>query len=145
MEPEKKKVYIGVYGIFRTGDRVLVIKKARGPYMGLYDLPGGGLNFEETVGQCLDRELMEETNTKVLSRELAGVNEYQCQYRKEDGTLKDFHHLGIYYTVDLKVDDLKTAPDGQDSNGAEFVDVSELTAQNTSPICFPMIQGTFAS
>ena len=119
---------------------MLVIKKARGPYTGKYDLPGGGLNFDETADHCLERELIEETNTQVLSKVLVGINEYQCQYTKEDGTIKDFHHLGVYYKVDLLIKDLKTTPDGQDSNGAVFIPVSELTLENTSPISLPMIR-----
>ncbi len=139
MEKEKK-IYLGVYGIYLQNNQVLVIKKARGPYTGKYDLPGGRLNFDETTDQCLERELMEETNARVLNKVLVGINEYQCQYTKEDGAIKDFHHLGIYYKVDLFINNLKTTPDGQDSNGAIFIPVSEFTLDNTSPISFPMIK-----
>jgi len=143
MEKEVNKIYLGVYGIYLQDDQVLVIKKARGPYVGKYDLPGGGLNFEETVDRCLERELFEETNTQVLNKVLVGINEYQCRYTKEDGTLKDFHHLGIYYKVNLLIKDLKTTPDGQDSNGAIFIPISDLTNENTSTISLPMIKKSF--
>ena len=83
---------------------------------------------------------MEDTNTKVLKKTLFGINEYQCQYPREDGSIKDFHHLGVYYRVNLLIENLKTTPDGQDSNGAVFVPVSELNEKNTSPICLPMIK-----
>lgn len=144
MEKETKKIYLGVYGIYQKDDTILVIKKARGPYTGKYDLPGGGLNFDETREQCLERELLEETNTKVKDKVLVGINEYQCHYTKEDGTPKDFHHLGIYYKVDLIIKDLKTSPDGQDSNGAIFVHFADLTEKNTSPIALPMIKQSLA-
>ena len=140
MEKEAKKIYLGVYGVYQQDDKVLVIKKARGPYKGKYDLPGGGLNFDETIDQCLDREVIEETNAQVLNKVLIGVNEYQCQYIKEDGVLKDFHHLGIYYKVDLLIKDLKTTADGEDSNGAIFVPLAALDESNTSPIALPMIK-----
>lgn len=140
MYKETDKIYLGVYGIYWQDDKVLVIKKARGPYTGKYDLPGGGLNFDETAEQCLSREFIEETNAQILSKILVGINEYQCQYTKEDGTLKDFHHLGIYYKVNLSIKELKTTPDGQDSNGAVFMSIAELNNSNTSPIALPMIQ-----
>ena len=139
MNKDAKKIYLGVYGICLLGDKVLVIKKSRGPYFGKFDLPGGGLNFEETVSECLARELMEETNTKIKKDELMGINEYQCQYEEEKGVIKDFHHIGIYFRVDLEIDKLKIEPDGQDSEGALFIDITELTSNNTSPIALPMI------
>lgn len=139
MSNEPKKIYLGVYGVHARDNQVLVIKKARGPYTGKYDLPGGGLNFDETAEECLERELLEETNAQLTDKMLIGINEYQCQYIKDDGTIKDFHHLGIYYKVDLMIENLKKSPDGQDSNGAIFIPIAELNAENTSPIALPMI------
>lgn len=40
-----KKIYIGVYGIILNEGKILLIKKARGPYKGMYDLPGGVWNM----------------------------------------------------------------------------------------------------
>lgn len=134
-----KNIYIGIYGIFFKGNRILVIKKSRGPYTGQYDLPGGGLQFEENIENCLKREFLEETNSTVKEMILVGVNEYSCKYKKENGELKDFHHVGIYYKVNIVFDKLKTSPDGQDSSGALFVNIKDLNKQNTSPIAFEMI------
>lgn len=139
MDKDARKVYLGVYGIYLRRNKVLLIKKARGPYLGKFDLPGGGLNFEETVPECLARELMEETNTKIKKSKFVGINEYQCKYRKEDRVIRDFHHVGIYYQVDLEIEKLKIDPDGQDSEGALFVDITKLTLNNTSPIALPII------
>ncbi len=75
----------------------------------------------------------------LLSQEFIGNNEYQCQYMKNGEELKDSHHVGIYFRVDLSITDLKTTPDGEDSNGAVFMAISDLTAENTSPIAWPMI------
>lgn len=144
MNSETKKIYLGVYGIFFQNEKVLVIKKARGPYMGQYDLPGG-VQFDENVEDALKREFIEETNTVVKEMNLIGINEYRCQYKKENGDLKDFHHLGIYYTVDITIENLKALPDGQDSNGALFVDIKDINSINTSPIAFDMILKAYAS
>lgn len=139
MNNENKKIYLGVYGIFFQDNKVLVIKKSRGPYAGQYDLPGGGLEFDENVEESLKREFLEETNSTVNEMSLIGVNEYRCEFKKENGELKDFHHLGIYYKVDIDFDNLKTSSDGQDSDGALFVNIKDLNIQNTSPIAFAMI------
>lgn len=135
----EKNIYLGVYGIYIKNGLVLLIKKARGPYIGLYDLPGGKLEFEETVEQCLQRELVEETNSVVKHSAFFSVNEYRCRYIK-DNEEKDFHHLGIYYIVVLDIQDLRTGADGQDSLGAEFVSVDSISIDNVAPIAYPMIK-----
>lgn len=82
MNKYNKKIYLGVYGVYFQNNQVLVIKKSRGPYTGQYDLPGGGLQFEENVEQCLKREFLEETNSIVKEMNLIGINEYRCEYKK---------------------------------------------------------------
>lgn len=139
MSNDVKKIYLGVYGIFFQDGKVLVIRKSRGPYTGQYDLPGGGIEFDENVEEALKREFIEETNTTVKDMDLVGINEYRCVFTKENGELKDFHHLGIYYKVNIIIDNLKTSPDGHDSNGALFMEVKELNIENTSPIALSMI------
>ncbi len=133
------KIHLGVYGIFFKNDEVLVIKKTRGPYTGQYDLPGGSLEFEESVTDCLKREFLEETNSEVKEMNLIGINEYSCKYKKETSEIIDFHHVGIYYKVNIIFDSLKTSADGHDSGGALFVKISDLNKKNTSPIAFDMI------
>lgn len=120
---KKNKIYIGVYGIYIKEGNILVIKKSRGPYLGKYDLPGGGLNFDETEEQCLEREIDEETGAKVLSKKFLCFNECQCRYN-ENGVNKDFHHLALYFIVDLDASNIKREADGQDSLGSEFIPVS---------------------
>ena len=41
LHPFVTRSHKGVYGIIRKGNQILLIRKARGPYTGLYDLPGG--------------------------------------------------------------------------------------------------------
>ncbi|MDO8499781.1 MAG: NUDIX domain-containing protein [bacterium] len=140
MENPQNKIYFGIYGLFPRDGKILVIKKARGPYIGKYDLPGGGRQPNETIIDCLKRELKEETNADLLSETFIGMNVYRCQYQKESGEVVDFCHVGFYYSVDLEITDIKSAADGEDSNGAVFVPIAELMEENTAPIAWPMIQ-----
>jgi 8-oxo-dGTP pyrophosphatase MutT (NUDIX family) len=41
--------HVGVYGIYIKNNAVLMIKKSRGPYKGMYDLPGGRMEQGETM------------------------------------------------------------------------------------------------
>ena len=65
-------------------------------------------------------------------------NEYRCSYKERDED-RNFHHLALYYVVDLDVTNLKESADGQDSLGAEFIPLSQLSLSNTSPIAYPII------
>ena len=56
-----KHTHLGVYAIIRQNRKFLLIKKARGPYTGMFDLPGGKIEFGETPEQTLVREVAEET------------------------------------------------------------------------------------
>ena len=134
-----QKIYLGVYGIFIEDGKVLVIKKARGPYLGKYDLPGGGIEFNEKILDCLSREIKEETGSDLLSSEFLQINEYMCQYKKND-ELRDFHHIAVYYTVKLEIDNLKKDPDGEDSLGAELIGLDKLNETNVAPIAWPIIE-----
>jgi 8-oxo-dGTP pyrophosphatase MutT (NUDIX family) len=51
---EKQKV--SFKGIFRRGDKFLVLKEAND----LWELPGGKLEFEEAIPDCFAREMSEE-------------------------------------------------------------------------------------
>lgn len=133
-------LYVGIYGIFDRDGKVLVIKKARGPYKGKYDLPGGGLESNETVATCLKREILEETGLKVRSSRFFAPSEHVCKYKKDNGECKDFHHLALYYIVDLSSSRLKTDADGEDSLGAEFISIGRLNKSNTSAIALPIIK-----
>ncbi len=130
----------GVYGICMKDDQVLVIKKGRGPYKGLYDLPGGRIEFGEHVEIALKREYEEEIGVAVTGMTFIGYNEYFCQFTNDLGELKDFHHVGLYFTVECDTSVIKTDADGHDSLGALFISKKELGLHNCSQIAFEMIQ-----
>ena len=60
--------------IFRDG-KVLLVRRARLPAKGLYSLPGGRVEFGETLHAALHREVDEETALKIDIVGLAGWRE----------------------------------------------------------------------
>ncbi|MFH1339675.1 MAG: NUDIX hydrolase [Pseudomonadota bacterium] len=60
--------------IFRDG-KVLLVRRARSPARGLYSLPGGRVEFGETLHAALHREVDEETALKIEIAGLAGWRE----------------------------------------------------------------------
>jgi ADP-ribose pyrophosphatase YjhB (NUDIX family) len=60
--------------IFRD-DRILLVRRARSPAKGFYSLPGGRVEFGETLHAALRREVDEETALKIDIIGLAGWRE----------------------------------------------------------------------
>ena len=138
MIKKEGKIHLGVYGLCVKDNKVLVIKKARGPYIGKFDLPGGKIEFQETIEKALAREIMEETGSPLISSNFLQISESIFDYIDKNSTEKTFHHVGIYYLVDIDTKFLKTDPDGHDSNGAEFVPLS-TNKEMFAPIAYSVI------
>jgi 8-oxo-dGTP diphosphatase len=60
--------------IFRDG-KILLVRRARSPAKGRYSLPGGRVEFGETLHAALHREVDEETALKIEIAGLAGWRE----------------------------------------------------------------------
>ncbi|MDP1869599.1 MAG: NUDIX hydrolase [Bradyrhizobium sp.] len=60
--------------IFRDG-RILLVRRAKSPAKGLYSLPGGRVEFGETLHTALRREVDEETALQIEIAGLAGWRE----------------------------------------------------------------------
>ncbi|MBI5260702.1 MAG: NUDIX hydrolase [Bradyrhizobium sp.] len=60
--------------IFR-GDKVLLVRRARSPAKGFYSLPGGRVEFGESLHTALMREVDEETGLEIDIVGLAGWRE----------------------------------------------------------------------
>lgn len=61
------RIHRGIYGIIRREGKILLIRKKRGPYTGLFDLPGGSPEKGESEERTLARELEEETGCRLQS------------------------------------------------------------------------------
>lgn len=133
-----------VYWIYIENGKILLIKKARWPYIWMYDLPGGGIEYWETIYECLKREIDEETWTQLRDSKFIWNNEFICDYMNPKNESRKSHHIWFYYKVSLSYDYIKTWPDGEDSLGTEFIDISELDKIKLSPIAKPMIEKVIA-
>lgn len=134
-----KKSHIGVYGINIQDGKILLILKARGPYKGMYDLPGGRIEKNETLEEALKREFIEETDCEISELDFVGCNEYECEYINDKNEKREFHHIGSYYIVSLLSNEIKQDSDGEDSLGAKFFDIQDINEIQITPIARPVI------
>lgn len=130
---EVKSTHCGAYGFIIKDDEIALIKKARGGYTGLLDLPGGGIEHDETPVEALHRELMEEAGVTVTKEELITATSRTFKWQMKEDLIEDLHHIGILYKVEIKEDKLKEEADGLDSNGCNYYEISELKKENLTP------------
>lgn len=98
MEKSKQLTRYGAYAIILKDSHVLLTQKKSGPYIGLWDLPGGGIEFGETPEWTLKREIKEETALMADQLELLTVMTNYDDYL-DSGNAYKFHHIGIIYRV----------------------------------------------
>jgi len=83
----KKRPNVTVKLIFRYRDKTLILKDKNG----IFTIPGGRIEWEESVFEALDRELIEELNYPLkITPELFDVWNYISKNRKR-------HSIFIYY------------------------------------------------
>lgn len=133
INPNVTKTHFGAYGIIRRGDKILLIKKTRGPYTGMLDLPGGSQEAGETYMQTLAREIMEETGCVTV---VAQNERYKTiifgDFTEASGEQGVLQHSAVLYDTEIEgIPNL--SGDGRDSGGCVWVDVADLTAQNATP------------
>jgi ADP-ribose pyrophosphatase YjhB (NUDIX family) len=66
---------LAVSGAIFRDDKVLLVRRARSPGKGFYSLPGGRVEFGETLQTALLREVDEETGLRIEILGLAGWRE----------------------------------------------------------------------
>jgi 8-oxo-dGTP diphosphatase len=73
VQPQRPQLAVSA-AIFRGG-RILLVRRARSPAQGFYSLPGGRVEFGESLHAALHREVAEETALKIEIVGLAGWRE----------------------------------------------------------------------
>jgi ADP-ribose pyrophosphatase YjhB (NUDIX family) len=92
--------HFGVYGLWRQDARLVLVRKTRGPYEGLLDLPGGSPERGESELATLRRELREECGVE-LARVLASTTFGFHVDRDSAGRPIDFTHSGVVSHVEV--------------------------------------------
>lgn len=86
--------------------RVLMARRARDPFAGSWDLPGGFLEEGEHPLACLRRELREEAGIDLVDERLLGIWMDQYEYKR-----RLVATLNVYYTARVGGGTLEPADD----------------------------------
>ena len=132
--------HIGIYGICIRDNKLLCIKKERGPYKNRFDLPGGSQKENEGLTETLVREFQEETGYHIKGHGNCRV--YDVFVEESNRTV---HHIMVFYNVDINLEQQdmiseKLEDELNDSSGIYWIDLEELDIKNSSPLILKLKQ-----
>ena len=107
---------LAVDAVIVKNEKILLIKRKLEPHRGRYALPGGFVEYGETVEAALRREVLEETGLVVKIRSLVGV--YSDPHRDPRG-----HVVSVAFAADIIGG---TLTGGSDASEAVLLDIAEL-------------------
>ncbi len=81
---------VGVGALIVREGRVLLVRRANEPGRGLWSVPGGKLEWGESLADAVRREALEETGLTVAVERLAGVTEVRLP---EGQNPPEFHYV----------------------------------------------------
>jgi len=120
-----KPTFVTTDAVVIKSGHVLMINRKMNPGKGLWALPGGFLNQEETLEDCAIRELKEETRIKVdkpvLKRSIVETKIFDHPNRSLRG--RTITHA---YLIDLGEGPLPEVKGGDDAAGAHWVPLADL-------------------
>jgi 8-oxo-dGTP diphosphatase len=114
----RAEVCVGAVAVER--DHLLMIRRGRGAAAGQWSIPGGRVEFGETLASAVVREVFEETGLEVVADSYLGLVE------RIDGE----HHFVIHDFL-VTVMDRNTRPvAGDDAAEAEWVPFEDITERH---------------
>ena len=119
----------GAYGILLHDSAILLVRKKSGPYKGLWDLPGGAIEFGEAPEEALKRELLEESALSITRFEFATTGTALGSY-EDRGTPYRFHHVGMIYKVIDWAQESNLAPEEENC----WFKLSDLHSDELTPL-----------
>ena len=132
--------HIGIYGICIRDNKLLCIKKGRGPYKNRFDLPGGSQKENEGLTETLVREYREETGYQIKG--YGDCRVYDVFVEESNRTV---HHIMVFYNIDINLEQQDTILEEleeelNDSSGIYWIDLEELDIKNSSPLILKLKQ-----
>jgi ribosomal protein S18 acetylase RimI-like enzyme/ADP-ribose pyrophosphatase YjhB (NUDIX family) len=134
--PSKQIMRTGVYGVAIQNRKILLITQQSGPYQGKFDLPGGRIEFGETIKETLRREFYEEVSMHFESMEfLCNLTDTLDVPNNNDPY--SFHRIGLIYSVSGLYPSSKAS---KDLLKYEWKEMSEIQEAKASPFVLAVIK-----
>ncbi len=112
---------IRVYGVYITSGQILLVKD---PQASFWELPGGGVEQNETEFAALEREVIEETGLIIdkKTEPITSFNSYFFNIFKNEGWKSDRK----FFFIDVIGGKILFNGNGKDTEQVKFFDISNL-------------------
>lgn len=126
MEPEVARIYgnkvrVRACGVcYDDNNRLLMVNHASITATDFWAPPGGGIEFGQSIQECLTKEFREETGLNIVPSDFL----FGCEYIQ-----KPIHSIELFYLVTIHSGKLKTGhdPEIQIIKDVRFMSADELT------------------
>ena len=118
---------IGVGAVVIKDNRILLVKRKHPPAENQWAIPGGRLQWGETLKEACEREIFEETGIKIKAGDL--IHTFEVIDRQADGNIR-FH----YVILDFLAEYLSgVAQAGDDALAVGWFDAQQLKKIKLNP------------
>ncbi|BDC18968.1 NUDIX hydrolase [Acidianus sp. HS-5] len=122
---------IAVGGVILSDKKVLLVQRSKPPNKGAWAIPGGKVEYGETLKEALRREMKEELDVDVNPEDLIGVIEI---------IKEGFHYVILDFLCEIKHGKIKA---GSDALDAKFFSLEEMSKIAVSPTTIEMMKKYF--
>ncbi|MEL0082334.1 MAG: NUDIX hydrolase [Gammaproteobacteria bacterium] len=130
----KPTLAVGCF-VFNGRDQLLMIQRGKSPGRGLWTIPGGGVEYGETLAAACRREVMEETGIDIELGEMLTVFEPMFE---------DFHYVIIDYLAVPSATSSRIPVAGDDASDARWVAVDEFDQLSLTTDLLPVVEQAVA-
>ncbi len=128
---------VGVGAIVVRDDAILLVQRDRPPYAGEWAIPGGGVQWGETLAVAAEREILEETGVVIRAGEVL----YTFELLERDAQGEPLYH---YVVLDVAGEYLGGEPDaGDDARAAGWVPFEALDTLPVNATTLHCLQALF--
>lgn len=117
-------IQVGVGAVVIRDSTILLVRRANDPCRGYWAIPGGRIEYGESIGEAAVRELYEETSIRARPMGVVWIDEILPSECISGG-----HHY-IIIDVLMETEDQNPAP-GTDAIEAKFYDVENIPVKTT--------------
>lgn len=108
-----------VGGLVMQGEKLLVCRRAYDPGKGLLDIPGGFVDYEETLEIALAREMMEEANLQISNTQY-----FRSQFNTYQFGVNTYKLVDSYFVC--SVDSLDGMTAGDDAEALYWIALDKI-------------------